>query len=240
MAVDKQGKSVAGMPAGDERNDQIKANADALAARAEKEFENQGSIDPKKFEIDPEVAQHLGANSRDPREWGRGAIKNMVKGMGYLWVRDHPDQIAEAENRFADTLPRNECVYEGIEWAGFEIVQGDMPEAGNRRDERGYRRISDTILCRAPQILIDKWQRAMDIKTKAKELAVGEGLMAQAEQLARRHNVDPSYVIALAGNMEPGELRRMGRQNLREIAQKDKIIADLRAGTVPAMEIARR
>lgn len=240
MAVDKQGRDVRSMPAGDERKDQLKANADALAERAETEFANQGAIDPKRMEIDPEVAQHLGAESRDPREWGRGKVRNMQPGMGYLWVRDDPDAIAEAENRFSDILPPNECSYEGILWHGYEIVRGDMPEAKDRMDERRYRRISDTILCRAPQAIINKWQRAKDIETQARDLAVSEGLMAKADEVARRHNVNPSYVIALAGNMEPGELRRLGRQNLREIAQKDRIIADLRAGTVPAMEIARR
>lgn len=248
MAVDPKGKDVRNMPAGDERRDQIKANEDALAKKAEVEFANQGAIDPSKMKIENEVVQHLGANSRDPREWGRAHIRNALPDMEYLWVREEgsggPDNIAEAENRFADILPMEECEYNGILWHGYQLVQGDekdgCPEAKDRMDERRYRKLSDTILFRAPKVLVEKWQHAKDIETRARELSVGEGLMAKADEIARRHNVNPSYVLALAGNMEPGELRRLGRQNLREMAQKNRIIADLRAGTVPQMEIARK
>jgi hypothetical protein len=239
MAVDPKGKDVRAMPAGHERDEQLKINADNLEAKAQTEFANQGAIKPEAFKIENEVAQHLGANSRDPREWGRGRVRNMVAGMGYLWPRDDPDAIAEVENRFADVLSMSDCDYQGVIWSGYEIVRGDMPEARERMDARGYRVIADTILARAPQILIDRWQRAVDIQNRAKELAVGESLMGKADEIARRYNVPPNYVIALAGNLEPGELRRMGRQNLREIQQKDRIIADLRAGTIPQMEVRK-
>ena len=117
------------------------------------------------------------------------------------------------------------------------MVQGKDSEAKDREDARGYRKLIDTLLFRAPTVVVKRWEYARDIASQAKQLGVGEGLMAQADMLARRHNTDPRFVIALAGNLEPGELRRLGRQNLREMAQKDQIIRDLRAGTVPRMEI---
>jgi hypothetical protein len=237
MAVDKGGKDTRTMPLGDEKRDQIKANEDALAERAETEAPNVVAANPEAFKIENEVAQHLGANSRDPREVGRARVRNMQPGMEYLWVYEAADQIAEAENRFADAMSIADCDYQGVQWHGYELVQGDMPEANDRRDERGYRRIGDTLLFRAPKVLVDRWQRARDIWSMARQQGIGEGLMAQADMIARRNNVPASYVIALAGNLEPGELRRLGRQNLREIAQKDAIIRDLRAGTVPRMEI---
>ena len=94
-------------PAGDEQRDELKRRADDLAERAETIGLDGGRVDPSAFRVENELAQHfneLDVNDADPA-------------YAYCWVQ------AGYAGRFIKMKLTE----------GWEVVQGDMPEASELR-----------------------------------------------------------------------------------------------------------
>lgn len=67
------------------------------------------------------------------------SVSNQQEGFVYAWVcEDYPSHAKGLKVTEKSTRP------------GWEVVRGDMPEARERLDVRGYRKIGDSILMRCP------------------------------------------------------------------------------------------
>ncbi len=146
-------------PAGDRQRDVLKERTDRLAERAETAPQVEGGVNPKAFEIDREIAQYL-------HPVNLLEVSNKVPGMRYKWV--HTGQHSYF-----------------VTWAtaqGWEIVSGDMPEAAERRDVTGARRIGDTILLRIPEERALRLDRAEYVQREMQQKGIGGRLAELGER----------------------------------------------------------
>jgi len=117
-------------PAGHSRSEEMKRRADVLEEERERKAEALGRerIDPKKMRIDREIAQHFDLVTN------RLEVSNPDPNYEYCWVCSR-DSSSQVDRKLGE---------------GWEVVQGEMPEARERMGIRGdtTRHVGDTVLMR--------------------------------------------------------------------------------------------
>ncbi len=200
-------------PPGDARRSVLKQRTDKLEQEAEERAESteRVRIDPKKFEVENEIAQHF--NDME--------VTNRLPEYDYSWVFTGLNGIKIREK--ISMLPR-----------GWHVVQGDDPECielkGIGADTT--RRVGDTILMRIQKDrhLILK-QRNINLR-KAQQEGVTAGLREAGDKY-RKHGI----IVHTGEDVSDETFKIMQkRAQARGIAGKQFNDA-IRTGTVPGAEI---
>lgn len=150
-------------PPGDARRETLSRRKDALEAEAERlnEATEGAAIDPKAFEIDPEIARHV-----NPIR-----VSRPQPGYRYCWANyasQHGWQV-----RAKSTL-------------GWEVVTGDMVEAREHKAVDGTRRIGDVLLMRIPETRFAALERREEQNRLRRHVAVD----AEVREIAARHGIN--------------------------------------------------
>jgi hypothetical protein len=198
-------------PAGDERREELKRRADDLEEVAESTLPEMGAIDSAKLKVENEIAQLF-----DSRH--RLKITGLQKGYVYKLcsVRQDGQQIDDAKME------------------GWDIVQGDMPEAIERKGIGGdtTRHFGDCVLLRMRK---DHWiavqKRRKQLKSRLRESIVGPltelGRITErrfGKNLVHTDLNDPIFKRAVEAGVAAALADRKFDKHLRD-------------GTVPGMEI---
>lgn len=203
------------LPAGDERREAQKMAADDLAQEAESRGLEGGTIDPRAFKIDNEIATHF--NDLE--------VTNKQPEYEYCWVN------AGFHGRFIKAKQAERVRMGGHMHPVWEIVQGDMPEA---QEVRGLmadstRRLGDTILMRAKQ---DAYLRVKQLR-EARTRAMHEGTTAELEELGRQYR---HRGVVIRTDFGPDQLEQMGRRALLRQQAVGMVDTMIRRGTVPGLD----
>lgn len=201
-------------PAGYERNEVLAERTDTLAEHAEEvaaalEVE---SINPNKFKIENEIAQHFDLASLMLK------VSEADVTCMYCWVLSGAHGIMITQKQIE----------------GWEVVQGDDPEALSHKGIGAdtTRRIGDTLLMRIPKdkyLIIERRRRDNANRFDASITAPSE----RAYELANKHNI-PLYDTE---DMDARTLKRMMNQaSAKKIASRttDRLI---RQGRMPGAKI---
>lgn len=132
-------------PPGAERAEVLAANKDQLAEFMETETPDRYRFDPSRFKVENEIASALQGSAQN--------IKNAQPDRKYIWerFRDPSPQVDLRQSQTViDTQTGERCQV-------WHVVQGDDPEAPERKDVRGYRVIGDVLLMWAKREHADAW-----------------------------------------------------------------------------------
>lgn len=190
-------------PAGYERDEELKQREDALQEQAELAAEqvDVGRANPKVFHVDNELAQWF-----DELD-----VNGAQDEYAYSWTPTH------TYGRFVQ-----QKLYKG-----WEIVQGDMPEARALKHTDTTRKLGDVILMRIKKDRKAMLDKREDYKRAQQEL----GVSAQLQELADRYGTR----IIDQEEMDPGQLRRLEAQ-ARARGRAGKMMDKwLRDGRMPGM-----
>ena len=189
--------------AGYARNEELARRDDALTELAEaKNDQVEGGTNPiKNVKVDPELAQwfdELDVAGRDP-------------GYEYCWTPTH------TYGRFVQ-----QKLYKG-----WEMVQGDMPEARALRSTDTTRKLGDVVLMR-----IQKDRKALlDRREEYKKLQQEVGISAQLQEMADKYGTR----LIDGDDINPEQLRRM-EMNSRAKGRANKMMDKwMREGRVPGV-----
>lgn len=211
-------------PAGDARREELRRRADALDAAAEALRESAGieSANPAAFEVDNEIGRFSGGGFDGSQV--SGALGDFV----YVWEQ------ADINNR------------QGGLWVtqakalGWEVVQGDMPEARERRYVDGTRRWGDTILLRIRK----ERYAALEAADRRRRLARSEGISLAILEEAERKGIK---VHDLTSDATPAGIRQLAAaQRAAAEAARSTMVSTMRqagrggAQRVLASELASR
>lgn len=173
-------------PAGHARTEAMKARADQLEAAAEalRETADVHSIDPAAMQIDNEIAQY-GGPGRCGSEVS-GALPEYV----YVWEQ------ADIRNQWGGIwVTQSKSI-------GWEVVQGNMKEAIERKSVDGTRRWGDTILLRMKR---ERYE-AMKLDNQRRTLARSEGVSLAILSEAERKGLN---LLDLTSERTPAHIRQM-------------------------------
>ena len=209
-----QGESPADLPAGDARREAQARAADQLAEAAEARGIEGGAIDPKKFVIENEIAQHF--NELE--------VTNAQPEYEYCWV--HSGQ----HGRFIMMKMSERVKINGEVMPVWEVVQGDMPEARELKGQMAdtTRRLGDVILMRARKecaLRVRQWR-------EQRRLAMFEGSTTELMEMGERHR---HRGVVIRTDFGPDQLEMMGRRAMmrqQAVGMVDKMI---RTGSVPGL-----
>lgn len=183
-------------PPGDERREVLAERTDTLAQEAETRaaVEERFAIDPKAFRIENEIAAHLDTLK----------VSGALPEFAYRWVN------FISIGGIMVTRAQND---------GWEVVRAEMPEAIERRDELGRRRLGDVILMRIPidrKLFLDRRDIALArLQAESSEAA----LLEMGEKYA-------GHGITVKTELDPAAIRRAEAQAAaREVAGAGKNIA---------------
>jgi len=147
-------------PPGDARREVLKERAEPLAQAAEAANADVGTIDPRTFEVENELAQHF--NELE--------VSNAQPEFEYCWVQ------SAFHGRYIK--------YKLTE--GWEVVQGDMPEALELRGMAAdtTRRLGDVILMRMQKDRYLRLRRQREAHQRAMESGVTTALQEMGDRYA--------------------------------------------------------
>lgn len=187
-------------PAGYKRDEELKLRTDTLAREAETRGGEVEAIDPSRLKVDPELAQYfdiLHVSNADPT-------------YKYFWVFTGQHGLFIKKKLIV----------------GYEIVQGDMPEAIELKGMGGdtTRKLGDVVLMR---IRIDQWKK-LDRLEEAKRAAQQGSVLSPIRELAEK-NARHGINVYTQDSMPEQYLKRM---QARSIAQ-NKMAQMVREGNVP-------
>lgn len=208
------GPSPADVPAGDERREAERIAADTLAEAAETQMPEGGAIDPRKFRVENELAQHF--NDLE--------VSEAQPEYEYCWVQ------AGFAGRFIKAKLSERVRMNGTMESVWEVVQGDMPEA---RELKGMmadttRRLGDVILMRARK---DRFLRVKQLR-EARRQAMFSGTTTELEEMGRMLR---GRGVIIHTNLGGDQLEAMGRRaEMRQMASQ-MVENMLRTGTVPGL-----
>lgn len=190
-------------PAGHERDELLKVREDALQEQAEIRAAQgeREAIDPAKVRVESELAQYfdeLDVAGRDPA-------------FAYCWVPTH------TYGRFVQ-----QKLYKG-----WEMVQGEMPEARALKHTDTTRKLGDVVLMRIPKAR----KELLDKREEFKRFQQEEGVSAQLAELAEQHDTQ----IIQGGDLDPGHLRRMQAQSHARNRAGRAVDKWIRQGRMPGM-----
>lgn len=230
--MSNKGKPLSDVPAGDERREQERVNADELAQLAEEQNRGMHAIDPSKIEPDNEILGQI-VNDR----FNRMEVSDAQGAYVYCWIRAFTrdgrqdleavtiKQLAKVKNR--ETGRMEPC------W--HVVIGKTMPEAQECIDVYGYRRIGDSILMRCRRDLYVELER---MEQEERDLAEGK-LYEEFEENA--HGVLGNAVRVSRFNSTANDWRRDRRQLARGAAMSPggPMERMLKQGTVPGMRPGR-
>lgn len=211
-----QGQSPADLPLGDARREAQRVAADDLAEKAESLGAEGGAIDPKKFKVEREIAQHF--NELE--------VTEAQPEYEYCWVN------AGFAGRFIKAKLSERVRLGGSIVAVWEIVQGDMPEA---RELRGMmadttRRLGDVILMRARK---DAFLRVKQLR-EARVRALHTGTTTELEEMAEQQRRQGRNVV-IRTDFGPDQLEQMGRRAMVRQQAMGMVDQMIRNGSVPGL-----
>src|SRR5260221_6425156 len=111
-------------PVGDARQEELKRRTDVLAEKLETSTPEAYAFDPKKLDIDNEIAYFVTRNELD--------VTGKQDGCRYRWVH----------------FGQNGRSVTGAKLDGWEVVSGSDPESVELRAVDGTRRLGDVLLMR--------------------------------------------------------------------------------------------
>ena len=189
-------------PSGYKRDEELKKRTDELQQKAEEASKDTIAIDPKKMEIDREMQMLL--------RRGDGAIQvsNAQPGFHYVWAAEYNTNKIDIVNKMR---------------VGYEVVQGNDPEAREYQDVDTKRRMGDVILMRIPD------ERYAQIQAHEYE---------KANRYSGYEDSELNTLIAKSGGLlkraeSPVAIRReaIRTQAIKGVDQM------LRNGTVPGLDV---
>jgi hypothetical protein len=203
------GGHISDIPGGDERRDEAKRRDDVLAQEAEERASalEVDRMNPAVLRPDNEIRQHFD-------QFNELAVSNEEEGYEYCWV-------------FAG---RNSYWVRWKSAQGFEVVQGDMPEAQEHRGigADSTRRVGDTILMRIRKdraMTLRKRQRDQDSKRE-------EGIDSAIMEMGERHQgIRVSRLGGLSAQQQDIIAKRAQARSIASSQFNDQI----RQGTVPGL-----
>lgn len=204
-------------PAGYERQETLKQNADNLAEQAEKiaDAHDVHRVDPSTIEPDREILGLIDALQ----------VTNAVPGYRYKWVQDQwPSHAKSLEVRRTRGI---HVKVNGKVQPAWEVVLHDMPESAELKQVGGERRVGDCILMRCRSDIYMILQQQEKIKRDRQVL----GVTAEFDDLARQGR--DKGIKVTHGNMERSDLRNMQSNQIAK-GQFDGMVRD---GNIPGMEM---
>jgi len=216
-------------PPGDARREELRRRADALHAAGEAlaGAAEIGTVDPSKLKIENEIACYSG-NGFDGSE-----VTNANPAYAYIWENFRSDMwVTQAKA------------------LGWRVVEGDMPEARERRSVDGTRRWGDTIL-----LYVSKERyAALDAADRRRRIARKEGVGLAVLEAAERagipmHDLESNnpraQQLAVAQRAAAEAARATMVSTMRQARPGQRVLASelanrkfdraLREGTVPGM-----
>lgn len=164
-------------PAGYERDEEMLRREDDLAEQAEvanAKIEG-GTGDISQIRIENELAQHF----------DELAVLGAVDGRAYAWVPTH------TYGRFVQ-----QKLYKG-----WQMVQGDMPEAAALKSTDTTRRLGDVVL----MWISREKKEALDRREEWKKIQQEEGVTSHLQEMAERYGTS----VVTPENINPEMMRRM-------------------------------
>lgn len=191
-------------PPGDARREVLKARAEPLAEAAEAANADVGTIDPRAFEVEPELAQYF--NELE--------VSDAQPEFEYCWVQ------SAFHGRYIK--------YKLTE--GWEVVQGDMPEALELRGMAAdtTRRLGDVILMRMTK---DRYL-ALRRRREAHQRAVETGITSELQEMGAKYAGSGLIV-----HTQPDDalLKKMAAQAGAKQMAGQRFDTMIRTGNVPGM-----
>lgn len=196
-------------PAGDARREVLKGREDQLQERGEEEFKDRGKIDPEKLKPDNEI---LGPISENFDILG---VTKMQKGFRYKWV-------FTGYNGFFANHARLE---------GWVPVQGDDPEAEERKWVDSTRKLGDTLLYR----ISEEKYKVLQRRDYQKRMLQQESIESTIEEIGDK---TPGVTVHRVGS-NPALHKRLQAQALAQQLAQLKFNQMVRSGRVPGMEMGK-
>jgi len=206
-------------PAGYERQEVLKQNADNLAQKAEEiaDAHDVHRVDPTAVEPDREILGLIDALQ----------VTHASPGYRYKWVQDQwPSHAKSLEVRRTRGI---HVKVNGQIQPAWEIVLHDMPESPELKQADGVRRVGDCILmrCRVDVYMVLQKQEALKRERQV------QGVTAEFDDLARQGA--NKGIRVTHGNMERSDLRNMQSNQIAK-TQFDGMVRD---GNIPGMEVPK-
>lgn len=200
-------------PAGFQRREELAKRRETLEELAAQEDPQAYRVDPKAVEIDNEIA--------DPISKGLLDVTKKDEAYDYCWVN------FVSQHGYAVTFKQS---------YGWEVVSGDMPEAKERKDELGRRRIGDTILMRIKKDVHLRQQ----LKERERRGVMRKAVGAELLELAHKHRDSGVSVTIDAAEMDASQLQRLQREAAAKQIAGQQFDRMVRTGQVPGLNVHRR
>lgn len=201
-------------PAGHQRAEVLKARTDTLEAAAEQRAETLGkaTIDPRTFRVVPELQAQLSSLM----------VTNALPDKVYAWVYCPNVQTPAANIMVQQKLAETVFDESNTPCPTWEVVKSDHPEALERKDVFGYRRIGDVILMRCDRAKWEALEQYRKFKAERALASSGDAINALSEK----------YGIKVYDNLKdsPALRSQMGQRLASE--KFDRAVRD---GTVPGV-----
>lgn len=193
-------------PAGDARREVLAERKDDLAQKAEEMAAGTEAFDPSKLAPEREIQQNLSSLH----------VTNPDPAYAYKWLRDTNKLNGGPGQQVVKAIGRS-VTYNGYVYFGWEVVQGKMVEAAERKQHDGTRRVGDVILLRCKKEVKNLFDYQDIQRRELREKAV----TADLEELAHKYNVP----------------FRSAKQELAKNVAINQFSSKLKSGTVPGMQM---
>lgn len=195
-------------PSGDERRDVLRQRDDDLAEAAESLNDDVGAVRADALEIDNEIAQYSDLL----------AVSNQDAAYMYCWVNFQSQHGIAVQYKLAE---------------GWEVVQGDMSEARERRGVGGdtSRRLGDVLLMRIRKDRHFALRQRAKRAAEAREGSIGAGMRDLGERYASRGLI----VHADDTAMNPKLLQTLHTRSLARSTATRMVDEAVRQGRMPGV-----
>ena len=197
-------------PAGHVRDEELKLRTDQLDEQAETQAPGVEMIDPNKIRPIPEIQRNFDPSS------GELEISAAQPGWAYLWVYN---------GEHSRHITRKRAM-------GWEVVQGNDPEAIEHKAVGTYRQVGDVILMRIPQADFDRIRAHERKKAEDRQESVGAELIEKG----RKHGVNV-HVDGISG--DPRILDAVAKRAQAGNIASDMLDQQIRDGRVAGMPAGR-
>lgn len=206
--------------AGDERREELRRRKDDLDEQGEQLAAQHDieRVDPKKIKPDREILGVI-TSAFNPLKVSHSQVEYV-----YCWARPGGanDQVI---NKTSIAVPDED----GNPVQCWEVVMGDMPEAIERRDALGYRRVGDVILLRCRRDRYRMLERDHIRKTRLRGASIGQEL----EELADK----TQGLVTVHRDVSDPKLQRYLKHTQAAGMATDQTDARLRSGQMPGAEM---
>lgn len=155
-------------PAGYSRDEELSKRTDQLAEQIDTQAPGVESVDPNKVKPIPEIQRHFNPVS------GELDVSDAQPGFSYIWCY---------QGEHSRHITRKRAM-------GWEIVQGNDPEATEHKAVGSYRQVGDCILMRISSEVFEKIRSNERRKSEDRERSVGADLLTKGEKYGVRVTVE--------------------------------------------------